>query len=186
MPRCTVIIFGSNLLHFICFYYFYQWQPWMQRDTAHCLHNGFPKFPHPIFNSPEPPVHLRLRDFTSRIDYLLLSTQLVPKLQSADIGPFIWRFPIHLAKDKSFSKLLTGWWLKYTSSNESHESDASLLWYAAKAGLRGRIMAFNISHKKGPIWHMKQPVRHLGTHTQRLNLIPHPRPKTNGCQPRRL
>lgn len=94
----------------------------------------------------------------------------MPKVQSAAIGPlvisdhapviqqiadtyprgsdFTWRFSAYLAKDDSFSDLLRGWWLEYAASNKAHASDPSLYLNAAKAVLRGRIMAFTMSHRK--------------------------------------
>lgn len=121
-------------------------------------------------------IHIRRGEITharqswSRIDYFLLSPQLLSKVHSTTIGPlvisdhspiilhladiyprstdYIWRFPTYLAKDDSFGKLLRGWWLEYTSSNAAHESDASLYWNTAKAVIRGRNMAFTRSHKK--------------------------------------
>lgn len=123
--------------------------------------------------------HPEGRDFTffsharqtwSRIDYFLLPTQLMPRVQNMTIGPlvisdhsplilqlsdtyprgsdFLWRFPTYLAKEDSFSALLRGWWLEYSSANETHLDNPPLYWHASKAVLRGKILAFTKAHKK--------------------------------------
>lgn len=98
----------------------------------------------------------------SRIDYLLISEQLTPRLILADIwlisdhalvivrladaypkgSDFKWRFPAHLVRDESFRELLRGWWLEYSSLNETHREDPSLFWNTVKAVLRGRIISY--------------------------------------------
>lgn len=123
--------------------------------------------------------HPEGRDFThyshvhhswSRLDYMLISRHLSPKVITINIGPlvisdhapvilqledtnsrggdFVWRFPAYMVRDDSFSELLRGWWLEYCSTNEEHMSDPALFWNAAKAVMRGRIMAYVANHKK--------------------------------------
>lgn len=118
------------------------------------------------------------RDFThfshahqswSRLDYILTSKFLSPRVLSIDIGPliisdhapvilqladvqpkggdFVWRFPAHMVRDDSFKELLQGWWLEYSYANESHRSDPALFWNAAKAVMRGRIMSYVSTYK---------------------------------------
>lgn len=106
----------------------------------------------------------------SRLDYLLVSGRLTPRILSVTIGPlvifdhasvilhmedlhprgndFVWRFPASLTRDESFCKLLQGWWLEYSSTNANHASDPALYWNTAKAILRGRIIPYVSHHIK--------------------------------------
>lgn len=64
----------------------------------------------------------------------------------ADSSPrgqdFIWCFPGFIAKSDEFRNLLKGWWMEYSNANSAHEEDPSLFWNAAKAVLRGQIIAY--------------------------------------------
>lgn len=126
------------------------------------------------------PLHPIERDYTclsaahgtlSRIDYLLISENLFPKILEAKIEPIFlsdhalcwfrmslqidrgthrqWRFPSHLVDSLKFREALNASWETYAIDNEEHASSSPLLfWQAAKSVIRGNIMSYTTHSDK--------------------------------------
>lgn len=123
-------------------------------------------------------LHPTEKDFTclsaahgtlSRIDYLLASETLFPRVLEVKIEPMCvsdhalswvkiarqvekgtniqWRFPSHLANSVKFREALASAWTTYAADNAASEQSSPLLfWQASKSVLRGQILSYT-SHR---------------------------------------
>lgn len=105
----------------------------------------------------------------SRIDYMLTSDSLFPRILDSEIEPISisdhalcwikvartvdrgphkqWRFPAHLSQSDTFRKTVVEAWASYTEVNaECAASSPLLFWQASKAVIRGHILSYT-AHK---------------------------------------
>uniref|UniRef100_A0A3B3I4T3 Reverse transcriptase domain-containing protein n=1 Tax=Oryzias latipes TaxID=8090 RepID=A0A3B3I4T3_ORYLA len=105
----------------------------------------------------------------SRLDYLLVSNSLLKEIKSSNIHPIIisdhapvsvtisrevprpsgstWRFNTSLLKDQEFIEFFKKEWATFLEFNDTSEISPSILWEAAKAVMRGKIISYS-THKK--------------------------------------
>ncbi|XP_030074184.1 cilia- and flagella-associated protein 251 [Microcaecilia unicolor] len=117
-------------------------------------------------------LHPGMRDYThlsrahstqSRIDYVLVSSQMFGEITKAEIGPYVisdhawvhvewkprgqvqrdsrWQFPIEFYTDLVLKGRLQASWVDYATQNHEHQNDPVLFWEAAKAVLQGEIIS---------------------------------------------